>query len=84
MKHFFTLLSIFLFTQNFYAQCPTIKVEELTGVPGFSQLEDLVKCGKPDTLAYLIFIEEPGSILGNTMTVTFKNGMQYEGFQGTA
>ena len=65
------------------ATCPTIRVQELQGVPNFSETDQLVICGAADTLAYLIYIEEPGNISGTQLTLDFKPGMQYAGFQLT-
>ncbi len=65
------------------ALCPDIKTVELIDVAGFANTDELVMCGRPDTLAYVIFIEEPGDILGAQMTLTFSQGMQYAGFELT-
>ena len=53
------------------------------GIPGFSETNELVICGAPDTLAFLIFIEEPGNISGTQMTAKLLPGMQYAGFELT-
>ena len=63
--------------------CPNMEVLELLGTPGFSETDELVVCGKPDTLAFLIYIEEPGNVSGTQMTIDFKPGMQYAGFELT-
>ncbi len=63
--------------------CPEMQVIELLGVPGFAETDELVICGAPDTLAFLIFIEEPGTISGTQMSATFLPGMQYAGFELT-
>ena len=63
--------------------CPEIQVIELLGIPGFIETEELVICGAADTLAYIIFIEEPGNISGTQMTANFLPGMQYAGFELT-
>ena len=63
--------------------CPQIQVIELLGIPGFSETDELVICGVPDTLAYIIFIEEPGNISGTQMTANLLPGMQYAGFELT-
>ena len=63
--------------------CPEMQVVELLGIPGFAATDELVICGAPDTLAFLIFIEEPGTILGTQMSITFLPGMQYAGFEST-
>ena len=70
-------------TSSSTTSCPTIRVKELQGVPNFSETDQLVICGKPDTLAYLVFIEEAGNISGTQLTLDFKQGMQYAGFQLT-
>ena len=69
--------------QQLFAQCPEIQVVELLGVPGFAETDELIICGKPDSLAYLIYIEEPGEISGTQMTVDFLPGMIYAGFELT-
>jgi len=71
------------FSDKVHAQCPEIQVVELLGVPGFAETDELIVCGKPDTLAYLIYIEEPGEISGTQMTVDFLPGMIYAGFELT-
>ena len=63
--------------------CPEMQVVELLGIPGFAATDELVMCGAPDTLAFLIFIEEPGTISGTQMSITFLPGMQYAGFEST-
>ena len=63
--------------------CPEIQVLELQGIPGFSETDELVVCGAPDSLAFLIFIDEPGNISGTQMTTTLLPGMQYAGFEAT-
>jgi len=63
--------------------CPEMQVIELLGIPGFAETDELVICGAPDTLAFLIFIEEPGTISGTQMSATFLPGMQYAGFELT-
>lgn len=63
--------------------CPTMEVLELLGIPGFSQTDELVVCGREDTLAFLIYIEEPGEVSGTQMTVDFKPGMQFSGTAST-
>jgi len=63
--------------------CPEIEVIELLGIPGFAQTDELMICGASDTLAFLIYIEEPGNISGTQLTVDFKPGMQYAGFELT-
>jgi len=63
--------------------CPEIEVIELAGIPGFAQTDELMICGASDTLAFLIYIEEPGTIAGTQMSVDFKPGMQYAGFELT-
>jgi len=63
--------------------CPEIEVIELIGIPGFSQTDELMICGASDTLAFLIYIEEPGTISGTQMSVDFKPGMQYAGYELT-
>ena len=63
--------------------CPEIQVMELSGIPGFSKTNELVICGAPDTLAFLIFIEEPGNISGTQMTAKLLPGMQYARFETT-
>jgi len=73
----------FFSVTNTSAQCPEIQVVELLGIPGFSETDEIVICGKPDTLAYLIYIEEPGEISGTQMTVDFLPGMIYAGFELT-
>ena len=65
------------------SDCPDMEVLELLGVPGFAETNELVMCGKADTLAFLIYIEEPGNVAGTQMTVDFKPGMQYAGFELT-
>ena len=65
------------------ALCPEIQTIELINVAGFASTDRLVVCGEPDTLAFVIFIEEPGDILGAQMSVTFQPGMQYAGFELT-
>ena len=78
------LCTVICFHSNIFSQCPDIQVIELLGVPGFAETDELVICGAPDTLAFLIFIEEPGNISGAQMNVKFKQGMQYAGFESTA
>jgi len=72
-----TLAVLGISTAKAQAQCPDIQVIELLDVPGFAQTDDLVVCGVPDTLAFLIYIEEAGEISGTQMTLDFKPGMQY-------
>ena len=83
---FFTL-TLFLFTffgaSKVVSQCPNIQVIELLDVPGFAQTDELVVCGRPDTLSLLLFIEEAGQISGTQMTLDFEPGMQYAGFELT-
>ncbi len=63
--------------------CPEIEVIELNNIPGFAQTDELMICGASDTLAFLIYIEETGNISGTQMSVSFKPGMQYAGFELT-
>ena len=63
--------------------CPEIEVIELNNIPGFAQTDELMVCGAADTLAFLIYIEEPGNISGTQMSIDFKPGMQYAGFELT-
>jgi len=62
------------------AECPSIEVIELNDVPGFAQTDNLTMCGTPDTIAYLIYIEEPGTISGTQMSMSYKPGMEYADF----
>jgi len=65
------------------ALCPEIQTIELINVAGFASTDRLVVCGEPDTLAFVVYIEEPGDILGAQMSVSFDQGMQYAGFELT-
>ncbi len=90
MRPYFVLIFLLLCLLSLQAQddciptsCPEIEVIELFNVPGFAQTDELMICGASDTLAFLIYIEEPGNISGTQMTVDFKPGMQYAGFELT-
>jgi len=80
---FITIVLLHISVAEANAQCPDIQVIELLDVPGFAQTDELVVCGKADTLAFLIYIEEAGNISGTQMTLDFKSGMQYSGFELT-
>jgi len=81
---FFHLISF-----NCFAQCPTIDIVDLRDVPGFAQFDDMSVCGKPDTLALIIYTGDPGTILGFELELDLPNGLEYAGweftdFQGTS
>ncbi len=77
------LAFIYLFASNLSAQCPDVQALDLRGVPGFAQVDDLAKCGQADTLAIIVFTDDPGSISGMEMTVNMEDGMEYAGYEST-
>ncbi len=85
---FAKLLSLLLFlfysgTAAFSQACPVLQIVDLRGVPNFAQTDDLASCGAPDTLALLIFTDDPGTINGMKMTLHLESGMEYAGFETT-
>lgn len=68
------------------AQCPVgvdIEMLDLRGVPGFAQTDEIVVCGTPDTLALLMYINDPGGFNGIQLEVSLMPGMEYGDFVGT-
>ncbi len=80
------LLGVFLIGFSYFSNaqsCADLQVVDLRGVPNFAQTDDLAVCGAADTLAILIFTDDPGDISNAKMTVHLESGMEYAGFQLT-
>ena len=71
------------FAQQLSAQCPDIDIIDLRGTPGFAQLDDLTACGDPDTLSFIVFSGDPGTILGFELEMGLPEGFEYAGFEFT-
>ena len=63
--------------------CPDLQIVDMRGVPNFAQTDDLAVCGAADTLALLIFTDDPGEISNMKMTLHLESGMEYAGFELT-
>ena len=72
-----------IFLNGIQAQCPTIDIVDLRGVPGYAQFDEMSLCGEADTLALIIYTGDPGTVLGFEFELTLPEGLLYSGWEFT-
>jgi len=70
---------LLLFKTNVHSQCNTVQLFDLYQVPGFPQIDELVICGEPDTLALLIINNTGQPLTDVDILVNMSTGIQYAG-----
>ena len=62
------------------AQCPTIFLDDMNGIPGYPQVNDLSVCGVQDTLTYYVSNTSGTTLLNSEFILNIPPGLQYSGF----
>ncbi len=68
------------------AQCPAeigIEILDLRGVNGFPQTDSMIVCGVADTVAILLYTDDPGNFNSIQLDLNISQGMEYAGFFGS-
>ena len=83
-SYFVLLFALFCFsfnpTASLNAQCPTIFIDDMNGIPGYPQVDDLSVCGLPDTLTYYVSNTSGVTLLNSEFVLNIPPGLQYGGF----
>ena len=81
LKSSLQILFILLYFSNIsLAQCPTLFTEDLNGIPGYPELNDVSVCGVADTLTYYVLNNSGTTLLNSEFILHIPPGMQYGGF----
>ncbi len=62
------------------ADCPTIFIDDLNGVPGYPYINDLSVCGVPDTISYYILNTAGQDLLNSEFELALPPGLEYSGY----
>jgi len=63
--------------------CADIEIIDLRNIAGFPQTDDLTVCGAADTLSFIVFTGDLGTIRGFELTVDLPDGIEYAGWEFT-
>jgi len=74
------VLLFFTISSQVSAQCPTIFIDDLNGIPGYPTLNDASVCGEPDTLTYYLLNTSGQTLLNSQIELEIPQGFEYAGF----
>ena len=84
IKSIASVLYFCITISTIFSQCPDIEIVDLRNVPGYAQFDDLSVCGEPDTLSFIVYTGDPGSVLGFELELDLPDGLEYGGWEYTA
>jgi len=80
LKKLLPVLFLFAFNSQVSAQCPTIFIDDLFGIPGYPTLNEASVCGEPDTLTYYLLNTSGQTLLNSQIELEIPQGFEYAGF----